>query len=370
MTQYELLVGSADFWRRAAADCATAQRRLYVQAMSFEGDAAGLAAAAAIAASPAADRRVLVDDYTRLVINDRLVRSPAGLLDGGLQREAASTARMFDALVAGGTPVRVTNRVGRWGGGYAARNHKKLIVADDVAYIGGINFCDHNFAWHDFMLRLEGGAAADFLAADFEATFAGRPRPGAIELGEARLISLDGRSNAEGFAGILDLIEAATRTITVISPYLTFPFTDALARAARRGVKVLLITPWANNKPVVRDALLGEASRAGFEVSLSPTMIHLKALLIDGTSLVVGSSNFDFVSLAAEEELMAVVTQPALIEDFQRRVTAPALARALPPGTHRVSPLIAKASRWALKLAEQAALAARQAPRTARGWPG
>lgn len=338
--------------------------------MSFEGDAAGLAAAAAIAASPAADRRVLVDDYTRLMINDRLVRSPAGLLDGGLQREAASTARMFDALVAGGVPVRVTNRVGRWGGGYAARNHKKLIVADDAAYIGGINFCDHNFAWHDFMLRLEGAAAADFLAADFEATFAGTPRPAEIEFDGSRLISLDGRSNAEGFAGVLDLIETATREITVISPYLTFPFTDALARAARRGVKVVLITPWPNNKPMVRNALLGDATRAGFDVRLSPDMTHLKALLIDETRLVVGSSNFDFVSLAAEEELMAVITQPVLIADFQRRVIAPALAQALPPGAHRVSPLIARASRWALKLAEQAALGARLAPRAARDWPG
>ena len=47
-----------------------ARRRLLVQAMTFEGDAAGLAVAGAIAGSAAADRRVLVDSYSRFFIGD------------------------------------------------------------------------------------------------------------------------------------------------------------------------------------------------------------------------------------------------------------------------------------------------------------
>ncbi len=38
--------------------------------MTFEGDAAGQAVAGAVIASPARERRVLVDDYTRHVVND------------------------------------------------------------------------------------------------------------------------------------------------------------------------------------------------------------------------------------------------------------------------------------------------------------
>ena len=38
--------------------------------------------------------------------------------------------------------------------------------------------------------------------------------------------------------------------------------------------------------------------------------IHLKGLLIDGSSLALGSSNFDFVSYWIEEELMAVISDP------------------------------------------------------------
>ncbi|MGI8842028.1 MAG: phospholipase D-like domain-containing protein [Caulobacteraceae bacterium] len=370
MIDLELLVGADAFWARAATDMARARRRLLVQAMTFEADTAGRPVAAAIAASPAPDRRVLVDYYSRHVINDRFIHAPAALLDRGLRAEARATRAMFGHMASVGAGVRLTNPMGPLFWRFPARNHKKLIVADNVAYVGGINFSDHNFGWHDFMVRLEGARAADLLAADFEATYAGAPRPWRAELGAIRLISLDGRSNARGFAPIMELIKAARREIVVISPYLTFPFTDALARAATRGTPVRLITPLANNKPMVRDAMLAAAARAGFEVRLLPTMSHLKAMLIDGEALVVGSSNFDFVSLAAEEELMAVIAAPALIADFRRRIVEPALAAAPPVSAHRSAALAGRAGGLALRVAGLLAQGARRAPRTAVNWRG
>jgi len=337
--------------------------------MSFEADAAGLAVADEVAASIAADRRILVDDYTRLVINDVWVNSKAGRATPAVQAEAAATSAMFQRLAREGCPVRVTNPVGRWKTNYPARNHKKMIVADDVAYIGGVNFCDHNFLWHDLMLRLADGQAADFLAADFAATFDGQPRPANAELGAVRLISMDGRRNHEAFAEVTRLIEGAAREITVISPYLTFPFTDVLAQAAGRGVAITLITPWANNKPIVRDALLWTARRAGFAVTLLPAMSHMKGLLVDGRCLVLGSSNFDFASLAAEEEMLALISDASLVADFQARVIEPALKEALPEGHGAVSALAGLASGVGLRIAERVAMAARGARRTAADWP-
>ncbi len=370
MIDLQLLVGAGDFWARAAQDIARARRRLYVQAMTFEGDAAGRPVAAAIVASRAAERRVLIDCYSLHVVNDRFIHAPAALLDRGLRGEARATRVLFGEMARAGAKVRLTNPVGPLFLRYPARNHKKLIVADDVAYVGGINFSDHNFIWPDFMIRLEGAAAADLLAGDFEATFAGAPRPWRADLGEVQLLSLDGRSNARGFAPVMDLIDAARREITVLSPYLTFPFTDELARAAGRGTPVRLITPLANNKPMVREALLAAAARAGFEVRLLPEMSHLKAMLIDGEALVVGSSNFDFVSWTAEEELLAVIASPALIADFQRRIVEPALTGALPAGAHRPSALAGPVGALALHLADRLIQGARLAPRTAIDWRG
>jgi cardiolipin synthase len=365
--ELELLVGADAFWRRAADDCARASRRLLVQAMTFEGDSAGQAAAKAIAASPAPDRRVLVDAYTRVVVSDRWVAWP-GWANREFRDEARATDAMFRGLAQSGVGVRVTNPMTPLFLNYPARNHKKLIVADDVAYLGGINFSDHNFAWRDFMVRVEGASAAAFLAADFEATWAGDPRPTALDLEGLRLRSLDGRRNETFFHELAGLLNAAGREIVVMSAYLTFPFTEPLTAAARRGVKVKLITPWINNKPLVRDYLLTVAAASGFDVRLLPEMSHLKGILIDGNRLVVGSCNFDFVGHAAEEELVAVIDSPALIEDFQRRVIDPAVAGALAAGTRRVSPLAGGTAHGLLKIAEVGVAAARGARRTAVDW--
>ena len=370
MIEFELLVGADLFWRRARVDMAAARRRLYVQAMTFEGDSVGLTVAAGIAASRARNRRVLVDAYTRFTVSDRSVNSFAGRLSRDVRAEVRATDVMFRDLMAGGVGVRVTNPVGPLMIHYPARNHKKLIVADDVAYIGGINFSDHNFAWRDFMLRIEGAEAAAFLAADFEETFAGRARAGRISLPEIDIFSLDGRTNSEIFAVILELLAGARTRIDVLSAYLTFPVAEALAEAVKRGVAVRLITPLANNKPLVRDYLLTVARRAGFELRLLPTMSHLKGLLIDDALLVVGSSNFDFVSLAAEEELVAVTRSAALIADFRRRIIEPALSDALPDGAHMTSRIAGGVAGLVLKIADLVARSARNAPRGATDWPG
>ena len=366
---FSLLVGAEAFCRQALEDIRRARRRVMVQAMTFEADDAGSRVAGAVMQSRARERRVLVDDYTRWVINDRMVHAPLNRLDSSLQNEAAATRKMFQVMDEAGIGVRVTNPMGPLLLALPFRNHKKLIVADDVAYVGGVNFSDHNFAWHDLMLRIEGAGPADWLAEDFDASFEGRSRPADQGFTDLRLISLDGRSNPQGFAPIIEAIEQARREICVVSPYLTFPFVGALERAAARGARVQLITPLANNKPTVRDYLLWSAARAGFDVRLTADMMHLKGMLIDDEALVLGSSNFDFVSYAAEEELVAVVREPGLIADFRRSVIAPLAAAALPPGAHRGRALSGPRSLMLLKLADALVRTAPFGRRTARAWP-
>lgn len=318
--RFELLVGSAAFWDRARADMAAAQRCVLVQAMTFEGDAAGLGVAEAIAASSAADRRVLVDDYTRHVINDRflaLSRDPA------LRAEADATWAMFDRLRASGAGLRLTNPVGRNPLRYATRNHKKLLVIDDAVWIGGVNFSDHNFAWHDMMVRIEHPEVAAWGRAEFERDWTGRTATSNATIGGVDLLSLDGSANEAGFAPLLGTFAAAQRSIEMVSAYPTFPFVDALAAAAARGVAVRLYTPRPNNKPVIRDYLMGVAKRSGLDIRLTPMMTHAKAALVDGEHLVVGSSNFDFVSYRTNAEYVATLRDPALVAAFTAQVLDP-----------------------------------------------
>ncbi len=337
--------------------------------MTFEGDAVGSRVADTILSSGAANRRVLVDDYTRVNINDTSLASAAARADAALQSEVGATGRMFRNLSDRGVPVRLTNPIGRLGLNYPCRNHKKLIVADGVAYIGGMNFSEHNFAWPDLMLRIDDADVADFLAHDFDNTFGGEAEASSIVSGRLRVRSLDGRTNKAGFAELFGHIAAARREIVVASPYLSTPFVDALGAAADRGVTVRLLTPWANNKPIVRDALLWAASRHGFEVVLGPVMSHLKGMLIDGERLILGSSNFDFASFSAEEEFLAITDDPVVVRDFATRVISPAIASAL-PALSTIGQLKGRAADLALRVAALGASAVKGFPRTAVDWPG
>ncbi|MFM5907819.1 MAG: phospholipase D-like domain-containing protein [Novosphingobium sp.] len=327
--RFELFVGSGPFWQAASADIAAARRRVLVQAMTFEGDAAGTAVATAIGKSAAAERKVLVDDYTRHVINDTFLALTS---DSAIHAEARATWDMFDALIASGTQVRVTNPMGRNPFNYVLRNHRKLLVMDDAVWIGGINFSDHNFAWHDMMLRIESAAIADWFAGEFAKDWHGTPSPNSARLGQIDVHSLDGLHNAEGSRALLDLFENARHSLDVISAYPTFPFVSAMARAARRGVAVSIYTPRPNNKPIVRDYLLGVAQRSGIRLRLLPEMTHVKAAMIDGETVVAGSSNFDFVGYRVSAEYYAVLRETGIVGTFEQDLFAPARASSTEPG--------------------------------------
>ena len=331
--------------------------------MTFEGDTAGLAVAEAIQTSPAADRRVLVDDYTRHVINDTFL---ALSRDPTLKQEAAASWVMFDRLQTEGVSLRVTNPVSRNPLRYPLRNHKKLLVVDNAVWVGGINFSDHNFAWHDIMLRIEGKEVADWLAGEFNADWRGQPRTSARDFSDGlHLASMDGTSNHKAFQPLLRLFAQARHSIEVVSAYPTFPFVDAMAAAAQRGVPVTIYTPRPSNKPIIRDYLLGVARRSGLTIRLLAKMTHIKAALVDGEVLVLGSSNFDFVSHRANAETIATIRDPALIADFTARVLAPARVGASEVQSADYSRLRSLRARLGLKAADAALSCLRHGERIA-----
>lgn len=352
MPRFELLVGSDEFWERASGDIAAARERLLVQAMTFEGDSAGLAVAAAIEANGASDRRVLVDDYTRHVLNDTFLlfsRDPA------LQAEAEATWAMFERLVGSGVGVRVTNPVDGNPLRYPVRNHKKLLVMDDVAWIGGINFSDHNFAWHDKMLRIEDPKVAGWLAEQFEADWRGEPTFERAAFGdELEIASFDGANNVANSVALLEIFAGARKSLEVLSAYPTMPFTQAMARAAARGVPVSILTPRPNNKPLIRDYLFGTAPAVGIELGMIDRMTHVKAALVDGETLLLGSSNFDFVSYRLNSEYVAVIRDEGLVEEAERRLFAAARSEATPPAAHELGGWAPFKARLALMLADSA----------------
>lgn len=328
-TTFELLVDGPEFWARARPEIEGAARQVLVQTLSFESDQVGRALSSALLRSRAADRRLVVDSFNDVFHSDRLLLKPRNLLDRELRRELLGTRRMMERLERAGVGVRSVNPLGFLGHRIADRNHKKVLVIDDrAAYLGGINFSAHNFTWHDLMLRIESPAAVAFLAGDFDATWQGRVGPLHYAEPGLEIFNLPGPGNHRAVQPVLWRIAAARASVFVESPYLSAPFTDALATAAARGARVTLLTPAVNNRSFQMAYITAQARRHGFELRVRRGgMSHLKGMVLDDREVVLGSSNFDWPSSDRLPEYIAFVSEPGLLASFRERILTPDLAQ-------------------------------------------
>lgn len=323
----QLLVDAPEFWHALRQDVQAARRRVWLQTLSLEADSAGLPLAEALQASRAPDKRLLIDAFCRHIISDRFIYAPRNVLRPELRAEVRATRAMFEQLRTHGVRVGITNPAGLLWHRLPARDHRKLVlIDDDIAYIGGINFSEHNFAWHDLMIRIESADVARFLAADFAATWRGRPVHASARFHGLELHNLSGHGNEPMTERTLEVIRNARRSILAITPYLTFPFTDAMAEARRNGAVVTVLSPAINNRVSLRRYVHRVAHAHGFALRhYLGRMSHLKALLIDDEILITGSTNFDWPTYHVLAETIAITNAPALVQDFRERVVRPDL---------------------------------------------
>jgi cardiolipin synthase len=229
------------------------------------------------------------------------------------------------------------------------RTHRKILVVDGrVAFTGGVGLDDHWLGnaenkdhWRDTMVRIEGPSARlmecafteHFVeksnhpvtpAVDPPPTIPPGPRDSAMVLRS----SPSGGSNDMKRLYLLS-IAAARRTLDISSPYFITDESSewSLAQAARRGVKVRILVEGdlTDAKPVKyasRDAYQNFLDR-GIEIyEYQPTMMHAKAMVVDGTWSMFGSANFDNRSLELNDELNVAVSDPGLAarleQDFEQ----------------------------------------------------
>ncbi|HOG27990.1 MAG TPA: phosphatidylserine/phosphatidylglycerophosphate/cardiolipin synthase family protein [Vicinamibacterales bacterium] len=333
-----ILVDSSAFMDQFERDLAQATRSVAIQAMSFEGDQAGLRLARLLRDRHDLDRTLVINRYSLFYVSDCFLPAPWNAVSASLWRERALTLAAVRELRRHGVTVFWTNPVGLAFRKFIARNHKKSVVIDRRAvYFGGMNFCDHNFDWHDVMLRVEDEELGAFMCEEIQATLRGGNQSIRRDFGGIEILLLDGVGNEEGFEPVFRLICEARRSIVVESAYVTFPFYSHLAQAVRRGIAVTIIAPEHNNKPNMNRYTQWEAARAGIELHLYPgRMNHIKAMLVDDEALIMGSSNFDYLSVHAYQEVVAIVREPAVIEQYRREVLDADLARCVAP-TRRFS---------------------------------
>jgi cardiolipin synthase len=230
------------------------------------------------------------------------------------------------------------------------RTHRKALIIDgETAFVGGMGIADQWAEdgedaprWRDTQLELRGPIALDIEAAfnenwietggvvDPDLLPHDTPHPG-----KGRSIAV--WSSPEGGASAIKLLylmslASARRTLDIQSPYfITDESTEwSLMDARRRGVRIRLLVEGdiTDAKPVKF------ASRASYERLLAsgleifeyqPSMMHTKALMVDGVLSIAGSANFDNRSLELNDELNVAVFDRSLAsrlgEDFERDIT-------------------------------------------------
>ena len=213
------------------------------------------------------------------------------------------------------------------------RDHRKLLVCDErTAVIGGICIADHwapaergGGGWRDTALLVRGPVVADLQQA-FERMWRRARGPLALEAnfgasgdakGDAAACVVGDRPGTGRVAAIYTwLADHAEESIELTDAYFVAPpiVTEALIRAAHRGVRVRLLVPGRNNHPVMGFAarrIYASLLDAGVEIyEWSGVMLHAKTAVVDGLVTLVGSSNLDPLSLRRNYELNLLVGDP------------------------------------------------------------
>lgn len=214
---------------------------------------------------------------------------------------------------------------------YNNRDHRKITVIDGkVGYVSGLNIADeyinytHPFNyWKDTAVKLRGNAVASLCTMflqmydmttktmdDFDKYL---PEPVNRENARGIVVPFgDGPrpiyNEQVGKNVYLGLIEQAEKELYITTPYLIVDdgFTEALCRAAKRGVNVNVVIPGVPDKKSVY-ALTKQSCaklvKSGVKIyKFSAGFIHAKSIVADGKAGVVGTINLDYRSFVHHYE--------------------------------------------------------------------
>jgi cardiolipin synthase len=231
------------------------------------------------------------------------------------------------------------------------RTHRKVLVVDGkVGFTGGVGIADAWAGhaqdadhWRDTHFRAEGPVVAQMQAVFMdnwikvtgEVLHGVDYFPPLARRGDAAAQMFS--SSPEGGSESMHLmyllaITAAEKSIHLSSAYFVPDdlALNALVAAAKRGVKVKIITPGKHmDAETVRRASRarwGELLQANVEIfEYQPTMYHCKVLIVDGLWLSVGSTNFDNRSFSLNDEANLNITDAVFaarqVAIFQQDVT-------------------------------------------------
>jgi cardiolipin synthase len=230
------------------------------------------------------------------------------------------------------------------------RTHRKVLAVDgEVAFTGGIGLADHwkgnadaEEHWRDTQIKVVGPAVPALEASFYENWWesggesvpALDREPPPLSTGARTIVAWSNPTAGVSNVKLLYLLAIAgsRRTLDIQSPYIVLDESTrfALDDARRRGVRVRILTDGevTDAKPVKYASREGyqQMLDSGYEVfEYEPTMMHVKAMIVDGVFSIAGSANFDNRSFELNDELSIAVSDrelaAALTRDFEHDLT-------------------------------------------------
>jgi cardiolipin synthase len=223
------------------------------------------------------------------------------------------------------------------------RSHRRLLVVDGkVGFTGSAGFAlrwsghaQDKEHWRDLQARIEGPlvgklqwAFEEHWVKTFGETLSGIAQfPLVAPAGDLKAQVVASHSFSMAPTPLVQAMAfaAAEKRIWITNPYCTptDDQVDLLVQAVQRQVDVRLLLPGVNNdQPLTKSAgraAYGRMLEGGVKIfEYQPTMIHTKAMVVDGLFSMFGSSNLDARSSEINEELDVVVHD----EKFGREMEA------------------------------------------------
>jgi cardiolipin synthase A/B len=284
-----------------------------------------------------------LEQAARRGVNVRMILDPIGSVLSDANQERLKTA---------GVQLAWFNPMQFWAleeSNY--RTHRKTLVVDGkVAFTGGMGIADQWLGnaqdpqhWRDTQFQITGPAVRALEASFYENWIesGGRSAPAldpelpSRATGARSVVLWSNPTAGASNVKLLYLlaIGGARKTLDIQSPYITLDESTrwSIAEARRRGVRVRIVT-----EGEITDAMpVKHASRFGYQQLLDqgveiyeyqPTMMHTKAVMVDGAFSIIGSANFGNRSFELNDELTVGVFDPelaqALIGDFENDMRA------------------------------------------------
>jgi len=159
--------------------------------------------------------------------------------------------------------------------------------------------------------------------------------PPTVQAGEPEIQAFFPRAGQDPAPVLVKLYSGASTSLDIAIYSLTHPdIVKAIGDARQRGVQVRVITDNEQAAGNTQKHAVDDLLTLGIpvKVNLHSGLMHLKMSVIDGKIATIGSYNYTLSASQQNDEIMAVVTQPAFVkscqDEFNRLWDSPGLTDA------------------------------------------